>query len=82
MTQSCPSPDRTEPAGNALLSSFSVSASNAVRLSIQAPPNGNQIGWSHPIYLPFLKLRNDGEVLGCGFDFSMRKAEFDVTTLD
>ena len=52
------------------------------RNSIQAPPNGNQIGGSHPIYFPFLNLRNDGEVLGGGFDFSMRKAELRVTTLD
>ena len=68
--------------GEALLSPLSCSASNVVRNSIQAPPNGNQIGGSHPIYFPFLNLRNDGEVLGGGFDFSMRKAEFRVTALD
>jgi hypothetical protein len=51
-------------------------------ISTQAPPNGKQIGGSHPIYFPLLNVRNDGEVLGCGFHFSMRKAEFGVTTLD
>ena len=49
---------------------------------VQAPPNGKQIGGSHPIYLPLLNLRDDGEVFGCRFDLSMRKTELRPSTLD
>jgi hypothetical protein len=65
-----------------LLSPLSGSASNAVRISTQAPPNRKQIGGSDPIGFSFLNLRNDGEVLSCGLDFSMRKTKLSVTTSD
>ena len=52
------------------------------RISIQVPPNGKQIGGSYPIYLSLFYLRDDGKVFGCGFDFSMRKAELCLSTSD
>jgi hypothetical protein len=53
-----------------------------VRISTQAPPNGEQIGGSNPIYFSLLDPRDDGEVFGCGLDFSMRKTELCLSTSD
>jgi len=64
------------------ISPLSGRASKEVRISTQAPPDGKQIGGSHPIYFSPFYLRDDGEVFGCGFDFRMRKVELCLSTFD